>query len=298
MLGIGHTRLPAAPAAQHGHTQADPHQARSGIRDGPVADQAERCGHLGAVLRLQPEHGAVEQGRLVEPVEGLGQRDVVDVIRCPSGIDRRRLPAGAGSKSDTQLVASAAPVRQKKTAVPSGAATAARSASAGPRLRWQQRGEQGLGPGRCRRGVVDLQPDRGHRGAARTLLRGVLARGALRALISTQAPPFSQRWTGFVRCIPVFAKPRAARVSAISARLLPRRRPVRRTRIRSAVAADRGPSARSRSRASAGSRSRVSSPSARSERCASIAARSGSDWRKTSLKTSSDSGPRYPAAST
>ena len=100
-------------------------------------------------------------------------------------------------------MSSPAPVRQKNTAVPSGAATAARSASAGPRVR-------------------------GSTGASRAPARATAAAGSSvstpsaataapwprETLSSTRALPCSQSCTGFDRCCPVWANPSAARTPA------------------------------------------------------------------------------------
>jgi len=48
------------------------------VAESAAADQAERSCELGITGRDQTQHGAVEQGRLVEVVERLGERDVVD----------------------------------------------------------------------------------------------------------------------------------------------------------------------------------------------------------------------------
>ena len=121
---------------------------------------------------LQAQHRPVEQRGLVEPVERLGQRDVVDVGDADAGAPSAgRAVARRGGKSDSQLVSSSAPVRQKNTEVPSGAATADRSASAGPR----RRGSIGASSACARVGGVrrvgGLQADGGNRGAGRVLVQ-------------------------------------------------------------------------------------------------------------------------------
>ena len=52
--------------------------AAVGAAGGAAAEQPVGRGELGAVLELQPEHRAVEERRLVEGVERLRERDVVD----------------------------------------------------------------------------------------------------------------------------------------------------------------------------------------------------------------------------
>ncbi len=76
VLRVGHARGPL-PAAQHRHRQREAHPVAR-VDDGAAAHQPERGGELGARLRFESEHGAVEERRLVGVVEGLAQAEVVD----------------------------------------------------------------------------------------------------------------------------------------------------------------------------------------------------------------------------
>ena len=175
--------------------------APSGFGDRAVADQAERCGDLRAVLGLQAEHRAVEQRRLVEPVERLGERDVVDVAdaRTPPA----RGPAPVRSRSPTaSSVSSPAPVRQKNTEVPSGAATAARSASAGPR----RRGSTGASSACARAAARPGRPSRAPSAATAAPVR-VLVRRSVEELSSTRACPAPTAAPAWTRCWPAWRSP-------------------------------------------------------------------------------------------
>ena len=154
VLRVGDAGRPVA-AAQHRHREADAH-GQAGVADGPVAHQAERRRDLGRVLGRQAEQRAVEERRLVEVVEGLGERDVVDVRdrRCPRG-------APVGSKSASQLTPSVA-VWQKNTAVPSGAVTPSRSASAGPWCCGRGGASSAAARPAAAAGVGRLDAERGH----------------------------------------------------------------------------------------------------------------------------------------
>ncbi len=61
------------------HAQGDPH-ASVGVGDGAAAHQAVRVGDVDALLGVQAEDAAVEEGRLVEVVPGLGEGEMVDAV--------------------------------------------------------------------------------------------------------------------------------------------------------------------------------------------------------------------------
>ncbi|MEO3925860.1 hypothetical protein ABGB07_18620 [Micromonosporaceae bacterium B7E4] len=89
----------------------------------------------------------------------------------------------------------------RKTEVPSGAATAASSASAGPRRRGSTGACSAAARSTPRRGSAVV--------SAKALIAAVPdACGRVTALFSTaRHPPCSQSWTGFERCCPVCVKP-------------------------------------------------------------------------------------------
>ena len=115
--------------------------------------------------------------------------------------DRRPEPAlgrRSAGKSASQLVARR-PVRQKNTAVPSGAATADRSASAGPRVRGSTGASSAVrAPPRRPDRVGRLDAERGD---------GRAVRGRVSALSSTRASPCCHSCTGLLRCVPGVAEP-------------------------------------------------------------------------------------------
>ena len=75
VLRLRNAGRPLAAAQQRdGEGQPD---APGGVGEGAAAHQAERGRELAGAAGLQPEDRAVEQGRLVEVVEGLGEPDVV-----------------------------------------------------------------------------------------------------------------------------------------------------------------------------------------------------------------------------
>ena len=165
MLRLRDARRPFA-AAQHGHAQAQP-QRPLRVGDGPVAHQAERGRDLGRVLGREAQQAAVEQRRLVEVVERLGQRHVVDVgdrdrSLCRSGwIVAREVgePAVLGTRA----------AEEHRRAVRRGdgrQVRLGRTAGAG-----EQRGEQRRRPLRGGRWIVDLDADRRDGGAPSERIR-------------------------------------------------------------------------------------------------------------------------------
>ena len=229
---------------------------------------------------------------------------------------RRRCLVAAlvGGKSDSQLVASSAPVRQKNTDVPSGAATAARSASAGP----FRRGSTGASSA-CARAAAPTGSSVSTPSAATAAPgRPLTVRGGVQ---QHPCPALLPQLHRFGRVLPGVAESERPQrpgdrrsAGVVDGELGERETAQRRHRRcgrgfrRADVARRRGerrPGCRGRRcrirprRSSGnGNRPRVDSCSASSDRSASTAARWGSDCRKTSLNTSSDNGPVYPAVST
>ena len=169
-------------------------------------------------------------------------------------------------------MASSAPVRQKNTDVPSGAATAARSASAGPFAPWQHRRQQSLGPrGRADR-VSRLDAERGHCGAGRALtVRATSSAAPVPRPAATVAPAWS-------RCCPEWRNPNAPASPGNARAAVPS------STASSAKAkppsvgtggGDRAARRPGRDGRRTGSRPRVDSCSASSDRSASTAARCG-----------------------
>ena len=239
----------------------------------------------------RPEHRAVEQRGLVEPVERLGQGDVVDVADPgPAHGPRSSAPAAVRSPTASwcrhrrrsgRRTPRCRRVRRRPT----------RSASAGPapagQHRCQQRLRAGGGvrrirgfqrPARQRRPRWDARPGR---------WRSSAAPGHRPA---TRAAP---AWSGAARCgrNPVRASvlSTAGLLSSSTASSAKANPPS--DGSGGATATPRRRSRRSPPAVRAGSDPTVDSCSASSERCASTADRAGSDCRKTSLNTSSDSGP-------
>ena len=153
----------------------------------------------------QPEHGAVEQDRLVEVVERLRERDVVDALE-----QRRRSASPAGPSASKSW-------RQPSPAAVVGAAEEDRGAVGGgdrgevglarPARRGEDRGEQRLGArrGRARVGALDARSRR--RPAA-------LRRGGVEQ--HPDRRPAATACTGFVRCCARGANPSACSTRCVS----------------------------------------------------------------------------------
>ena len=239
----------------------------------------------------RPSTAAEEQGGLVEPVVRLGQRDVVDPARRPVRPRPHRAPGRSRRSSSTS---SSAPVRQKKTDVSSGAATADRSASPAPTGRGSSGASIACARTAAASGFGGLEPDRRHRrsrSGARPTPRA--------ALSSTRASPCDHSCTGLRAVLPGVHEAqrgerrghrpgRSTSSTASSANANPTSSGAAGTGLLGIAAPRRrhatrpGPAARC---------PRSTRTGASSDRCASTAARPGSDCRNTSLNTSSDSGP-------
>ena len=127
-LRARHPGRPVTPP-QRGGAQGDAH-ASCRVARRPAADEAEGGGDLGGLSRNESEDGTEEQRGLVEVVDRLGDRDMIDLrergrrvqrMPRPGGSRRARLPSPSES--------------QKNRAVPSGVATELRSVSSGRRGR-------------------------------------------------------------------------------------------------------------------------------------------------------------------
>ena len=167
-------------------------------------------------------------------------------------------------------------MRQKNTEVPSGAAIADRSASCGPRSRGSS------GASSCSARWAERIGS-----ALSTAIAATRGPGSAGSAWLTRmwVSPWRQSCTSFVRWWPACRNP-----IAISSRS---------TLDARSEATASSANAYPRKGAAAGSADRpVASSSRSSDRIASTAMRFGSAWRKTSLKTSSESGPAYPAATT
>ena len=124
-----------------------------------AAHEAVGRGELGAVLQLEPENRAVEQRRLVEVVERLRERHVVDAGELGAGVRPGR--AGREEVGDPAVgVGGVGAAEEDRRAV--GRRDRREVGLAGPAIAWQHGGEQPLGALRRPERVGALDRDRGH----------------------------------------------------------------------------------------------------------------------------------------
>ena len=195
-------RAAHSSAAEHGDAQPDAGRPRR-VGDGPVADQAERGRDLGGVLGRQAQQRAVEQRGLVEVVERLGQRDVVDVRDRSRPGPPPSVRAGSAAEVGEPAVArrpgAAEEHRGPVRGGDGGQVRLGRSAGAG-----EHRGEQRLARCAAAGRVVGLDAERRDGGAP---ARPAAAFSSTRAC---PAPTAAPAWCGAARC----ARSRAPRACA------------------------------------------------------------------------------------
>ena len=167
----------------------------SALRAARLRTRPSGRGELVARLELQPEHRAVEQRRLVEVVERLRQRDVVDPGHVGGGAGARR--AGGEEVGEPAVgVGGVGAAEEHRRAVGRGDRGEVRLVGAA--LARQQRGEQPLGAlGRARR-VGALDRDR------RDARAGL---GMSSWLTRMWVSPWRQSCTSLVRWCPAWRNP-------------------------------------------------------------------------------------------
>ena len=254
------------PLPDDRHAEREAHAAVGAARRA-AADEAVGRGELGALLELEPEHRAVEQRRLVEVVERLRERDVVDAGQLGGRAGPRR--AGGDEVGDPAVgVGGVGAAEEHRRAV--GRRDRRQVGLVRAAVARQHGREQPLGAlGRARSGrrsrPRSRRPAARPRRACSWLTRMRVSAVApqldgLRAVLAGVAEAHRDQQ-------PLEARGRLRRDGQLDERVAAQRRGARQ---RGAPGA---------------------SSSSSSERIASTAIRPGSAWRKTSLKTSSESGP-------
>ena len=280
MLGLRDARAPTRRGAAR--TRSAPSRSVPLRRRRPSGCAPGRTGRRpprrAAVCR--PSTAAVEQRRLVEVVERLGERDVVDVRSMPDARCRRGRLGRPGSRSASRprrpcgrRTPRCRPARRRPTGRPRpgrgcGGAPARAAPSRAPRRPAGRRSRRRARRRRRRRAGrlgVEQHP-------RLALLPQLHRLGAVRAGVAEPERGEGARDRG---------------LALVVDRELGEREAVQPRRGRQAPPADLDAGAAG----GPGPGRRTASASASSERRASTAARRGSAWRNTSLNTSSDSGP-------
>jgi hypothetical protein len=258
VLGVG-----AVLGRGRADAQGDTYAA-VGVGDGAAAQQAVGVGDVDALLGVEPEDAAVEEGGLVEVVPGLGEGEVVDALdACPCGqltavsVKSARQPGSSGWSGRRRRVP-CRPVRPRRRV----GRPRVRGGGAGPGRGGPRRGgRRPAGSGDSRPIAASAVPSRRRAGPVLTRMR---------------ASPCCHRSTGLPWWRAVRVKPRApSRAETGSASGV----------TSSAKAMPVGTTGR------AGRATPTVSWRTSRERWASTAVGPASACRNTSLKTSSESGP-------